>query len=489
VQPTVRTATGAELPALVRSLGQRDFFTDRLERQRAGRGVLLVAWLAGNPVGDVYLRLEPADEPEVRRRLPEVPLLQHLEVTPEYRNRRIGSTLIGAAELALRERGHLRVALGVALDNHGAARLYLRHGYRQWPHPPVLTSYPEQRPDRSIRRRYELCQILVKDLTGAPGFALGEPGWTRPPTAGDAAGVRMRFGLVWRGDRSPVEVARRAEDTGYATLLFPDHTGMVAPLPAMAAAAAVTSRIRIGTQVVNIAFRPLGALAQEAAAVDLISDGRLELGLGAGYAEPEVRSLGLPFPGHRTRIAAVARALDLLPRLFAGETLTERPGPGRLVGFGLDPLPPQGSAVPMLVGGNGDRMLAVAARGAQTVQFTGFTAPPSPERLTHFTTAGLADRVEHVRRVAGDRFPRLELSLLVQHARVVPDPRAVAAGLAGEALSVEQALDSPFLLLGSVEAICDRLEGLSQRFGISYVTVLDGRQQGFDQVVARLAGG
>lgn len=301
----------------------------------------------------------------------------------------------------------------------------------------------------------------------------------------------LRFGLVWRGDVSPAEVARRAEDVGYATLLFPDHTRILAPLPAMAAAAAVTSRLRVGTQVVNIAFRPLGALAQEAAAVDVVSGGRLELGLGAGYAAEEVHSLGLPFPGNRDRIAALARALDVLPRLFAGETVTEPPevpGAGRLAGFALDPLPPQRAAVPTMVGGNGDRLLAVAARGARTVQFTGFTTPPSPDRLTHFTIAGLADRVGYVRQVAGERYADLELSVFVQHARVVADPRAAAAELFGEeVLPVEQALDSPFLLLGSVDAICDRIHELHERFGISYLTVIDGRSDGFDQVVSRLA--
>lgn len=298
----------------------------------------------------------------------------------------------------------------------------------------------------------------------------------------------MRFGLVWRGDGSVIETARRAEDAGYARVLFPDHTGMVAPMPAMAAAAAVTSRVQIGPQVINIAFRPLGALAQEAAAVDVISDGRLLLGLGAGYAEQEVRSLGLPFPGNPARIRAVARALEVLPRLFAGETVTDEES--GLVGFSLEPKPPQGAAVPLMVGGNGDRILAVAARGAQIVQFTGFTAAATPDqhRTSHFTTDGLADRVAYVRRVAGDRFADLELSLLVQHARVVADRRAALEELLADSpLPVEQALDSPFMLFGSVDAICDRIQELRERFGISYLTVFDGRTAGFDQVVSRLA--
>jgi probable F420-dependent oxidoreductase len=296
----------------------------------------------------------------------------------------------------------------------------------------------------------------------------------------------LRFGYVWRGDRSVTEAARRAEDSGYATFLLPDHTGMISPMPALAAAAAVTSRITVGTQVVNIAFRPLAALAQEAATLDVVSDGRLLLGIGAGYAEPEVRSMGLDFPGARDRIDDVARALDMLPRLFAGETVTEPPGPGRLDGFSLNPLPPQGADLPMLVGGNGDRMLAVAARAAQVVQFTGFTAPPSGD-FSQFTTEGLADRVAYVRRTAGDRFASLQLSVLVQYAYVTDDPRAAAARFADDSLPLEQALDCPFLLFGSVDAICDRIVELRERFGITYLTVFDGRQEGFDKVVARLA--
>ena len=197
--------------------------------------------------------------------------------------------------------------------------------------------------------------------------------------------------------------------------------------------------------------------------------------------------MGLPFPGNAERIREVSRALDVLPRLFAGQTVTERPpGPGRLDDFSLDPLPPQRAGVPVLVGGNGDRMLAVAARGARIVQFTGFTAPPGGD-TRWFSTEGLADRVGYVRRRAGDRFPGLELSLLVQHARVTTDPRGAATDAVGELLTVEQALDSPFLLFGTVDAICDRIVELRERFGVTYLTAFDGRNEGFHRVVARLA--
>lgn len=319
---------------------------------------------------------------------------------------------------------------------------------------------------------------------------------------------RIRFGLVWNGTGSPVEVARRAEDEGYATLLFPDHTGMLAPIPAMAAAAAVTSVLRLGTQVINPAFRPLGALAQELAAIDLISEGRLEIGVGAGYAESEVTSLGLSFPAAAARIQQVARILDVVPRLFAGETVTETETEtesepetestagrswDRLREFRLEPTPPQGASVPLMVGGNGDRLLATAALRANTIQLVGFTPRADGTDYRNFSDDGLADRIAHVRRAAGDRFADIELSVLVQVAGIVADPVATATALrsvSSGVMTAQQVLSSPFVQLGrSPDELVDRLATLSEQHGVTYITVFDGRSDGFDRVVTRLAGG
>lgn len=317
------------------------------------------------------------------------------------------------------------------------------------------------------------------------------------PSTGQRSGVpQIRFGLVWNGAGSPVEAARRAEEVGYSTLLFPDHTAMVAPIPAMAAAAAVTSVLRLGTQVINPAFRPLGALAQELAAVDIISGGRLEIGIGAGYAESEVTSLGLAFPHAADRVRDVRRALEVLPRLFAGEEITEdeRHGArawGRLNGFRLEPAPPQGASVPLMVGGNGNRLLAVAAQRADIVQLVGFTPRPGGHDYGAFSHVGLADRIAHVRDAAGSRFREIELSVLVQLAGVVPDPARVVSTLrsvsSGE-MTADQVIGSPFVQLGSSTAqVCDGITALSERHGVSYITVFDGRANGFDSVVTRLA--
>jgi probable F420-dependent oxidoreductase len=302
--------------------------------------------------------------------------------------------------------------------------------------------------------------------------------------------------LVWNGAGSPVEVAHRAESAGYATLLFPDHTEMVAPIPAMSAAAAVTSVLRLGTQVINPAFRPLGALAQELAAVDIISEGRLEVGVGAGYAEHEVTSLGLAFPSAVDRVREVARILEALPRLFAGETVTEDLTVGgqtwgRLREFRLEPTPPQGASTPLLVGGNGNQLLAIAALRADIVQLVGFTPRATGNDYGNFSETGLSERIEYVRRAAGDRVSGIEFSVLAQTAGVVSDPMQAVSGLrsvSSGVLSAEQVLRSPFVQVGSsVDEVCDRVTALAEKYGVTYITVFDGQSSGFDEVVTRLA--
>jgi GNAT superfamily N-acetyltransferase len=145
----VRPASDTDLATLVAALGERHWFTDRLARQRRGGGVLLVAWLDGQPVGDVYLDCEPAEEPEVRRHLPGVPRLGHLEVPGPFQGRGIGTALVRAAEDTARRLGHERIALGVGLDNPKARRLYARLGYADWGQGTVVgtwVEYPDDGP-------------------------------------------------------------------------------------------------------------------------------------------------------------------------------------------------------------------------------------------------------------------------------------------------------------------------------------------------------
>jgi GNAT superfamily N-acetyltransferase len=160
----IREGTDADLPALVSVLGQRRWFSDRLTGQQAGGGVLLLAWLEGRPVGDVYLHLEPASEPEVRRHLPGVPLLIHLEVLGPFQRRGIGTALIHAGEGAARRLGHRQLAMGVGLDNHDAHRLYERLGYTDWGHGTVETSWEEHDHTGRPVTVSETIHMLVRNL-------------------------------------------------------------------------------------------------------------------------------------------------------------------------------------------------------------------------------------------------------------------------------------------------------------------------------------
>jgi GNAT superfamily N-acetyltransferase len=158
----IRTADDEDLAALVAHLGQRDYFADRLARQAKNLGVLLTAWRGTRPIGDVYLWLEPAEEPEIRDRLPGIPLLTHLEVHRDHRDHGLGTALISAAERELAGRGHDRVALAVERTNDDVARFYDHRGFTEWPFGlvPCLTH-----PENGELRKVEICRILVKALS------------------------------------------------------------------------------------------------------------------------------------------------------------------------------------------------------------------------------------------------------------------------------------------------------------------------------------
>ncbi|MEU5262825.1 GNAT family N-acetyltransferase [Amycolatopsis sp. NPDC021455] len=163
-EPDFRPARADDVFPFARALGDHGFFIDRLRRQRNGRGALFVAWLGDRPAGDVYLWLERAEEKPIQWHLPGVPLLTHLEVHSELRNRGIGSALVGTVERYLMEEGYERVALAVRTDNTRARELYRRLGYVDWGHGEVVCYARTTSPDGRIQEEAELCHVLVKDL-------------------------------------------------------------------------------------------------------------------------------------------------------------------------------------------------------------------------------------------------------------------------------------------------------------------------------------
>jgi probable F420-dependent oxidoreductase len=292
---------------------------------------------------------------------------------------------------------------------------------------------------------------------------------------------QFRFGISVRDAASRSEwreKAQRIEALGFDTMLTADHLadGMFPPLTALLAAADATTRLRVGTLVINNDFRHPVLLAREAATVDLLSEGRFELGLGAGHMKHEYDEAGLAFDGPATRVARMAESADIIRRLLDGDEVTHDGTFYRVRGHRSAPLPVQ-QPVPMLIGGNGPRVLSLAARLADIVGFTGFSQVEGERgvSLTRFTDSGLATQVALVREAAGDRFDRLELQTLVQGVTLPDDRRAAAEQVQPlvPGLGIDEILASPYVLIGTVEEIAQQLRDRREKFGISYLVVFE----------------
>jgi probable F420-dependent oxidoreductase len=305
----------------------------------------------------------------------------------------------------------------------------------------------------------------------------------------------FRFGVsIWSApSRAEWKAkARKAEDLGFDVLTMPDHLidGAFPPLIALCTAAEATSRLRVGTLVLNNDFRHPALVARDVATIDLLTDGRCELGLGAGHMQLESASIGLPFDAAAIRIARLTEAVDIIQRLLAGEKVTFDGRHYQLREHALFPRPVQ-NAVPILIGGNGRAVLELAARKATIVGLTGFFPTDAGRKVnaSHFGTAGLQDRLALVRAAAGDRFESLELNALVQAVVSTDNRRAAAEELAGKVpVSVDEILDSPFLLLGTREEMVEALLERRERFGLSYFTVFEPAIDTFAPVLAELKG-
>jgi probable F420-dependent oxidoreductase len=297
-------------------------------------------------------------------------------------------------------------------------------------------------------------------------------------TPAEAGGRRLRTGIIAMAPAATrnewLERVRRIDDQGHDVLLMPDHLGLWPPFPPLVAIAGASDRLRFGTLVLNNEFWNPVLLGREAAAVDVLTGGRLELGFGAGHAAVEFAASGIPYDPPGVRVGRLADAVPLVRRLLAGEAVNHA-GAYRLDGAATGLATAQ-SPVPVMVGGNGDRVLRIAAEHADIVGLVGFTSGTGliHTDLSHFTWDGLADRIAHVRRHAGPRFDDLELSVLVQRVTIVDDARVAAEEFAGGAdVDVAMLLDSPFVLFGSEAAIAGQLDRLRIEHGVTYVTTFE----------------
>ncbi|MEU2789975.1 LLM class F420-dependent oxidoreductase [Streptomyces sp. NPDC007100] len=284
--------------------------------------------------------------------------------------------------------------------------------------------------------------------------------------------LTIESGPAWR------QKCRQAEDLGYDVVLVPDHLGWPAPFPALVAAAEATERPRVGTFVLNAGFWNPALLAREVATTDLLTDGRLELGLGTGYVRDEHDKAGLPWGTPGERVDHLTRTVEELDRLLGD--------PEHFPKAAQQPRPP------LLIGGNGPRMLRLAARHADIAAFTGGRAARGkPEGTLELLTAqALDDTLTAYRKAAAERERPAELNILVQRVLVTDDRRAAAREIAGHdiGLDEEQALHVPTFLIGTVPQMAEQLRAHRERYGFSYITVLDPFMEAFAPVIEELKG-
>jgi probable F420-dependent oxidoreductase len=284
--------------------------------------------------------------------------------------------------------------------------------------------------------------------------------------------------------------ARRIEELGYATLLVPDHLShQISPITALASAAAVTRTLRIGPYVFANDFRHPLVMAREAASLDLVSNGRLELGLGAGWRRSDYRQLGYPYAAAGRRIDRLVESLEVVKRLMSGETVTHEGAHYRLERARLHPRPVQRPRPPIQIGAGGPRMLRIAAREAEIVGLIPQFNQRGIPMVSDATEGALARKVEIVRQAAGERFGSLELSIYCADAGMVGSGHS----LAGSALSAAKRalvapVGSPYLLYGTLGSLREQLLRRRDRLGISHYAIPHHAAESMAPLVEALSG-
>lgn len=306
---------------------------------------------------------------------------------------------------------------------------------------------------------------------------------------------RFRFGIqlsqasdgdAWRS------LARKAEDLGYSSLLLPDHLGdQLAPVPALVAAAEATSELRVGTLVFCNDFRHPVMLAKEIATVDVLSGGRVELGVGAGWMNTDYVQSGIPKDDAATRVDRMEEAVAVLKGCFADGPFDHTGEHYRIHGLDAQPAPVQRPHPPLIIGGGGRRVLSIAAREAQIVGINpALRTGDVDQDAARDGVAELTDqKLAWVRAAAGDRFDDLELNMLVLAAIVTEDRRATAEMMAPMFGLEPEAVESyPHALIGPVEQLCEDLLARRERWGVSYWVFQGDALDSLAPVVERLAG-
>jgi probable F420-dependent oxidoreductase len=291
-----------------------------------------------------------------------------------------------------------------------------------------------------------------------------------------------------------LSLARRAEMLGYSTLAINDHLGtQPAPIAAIAAAAQVTTTLRLGCGVFANDFRHPVIFAKEAASLDVLSDGRFELGLGAGWRRADYEPAGLAFDPPGVRVARLSEAVRILKAAFGDAPVDFAGAHYTVKRFELRPKPVQRPHPPLLIGGAGKRVLTLAAQEADIVSLTVKGTAEGGLAWESISPAATAQKVAWVHEAVSDRANQPELHLMAIFVAVSDAPADVATAMLRQwditdELGSDELLVSPHTLIGSEDEIVEMLLALRQRFGISYVSVFQEAMEAFAPIVARLSG-
>jgi probable F420-dependent oxidoreductase len=320
---------------------------------------------------------------------------------------------------------------------------------------------------------------------------MGRPPFRFAVQATNAAGARE-----WR------DTARKVEDLGYSTLFLADHylgpgpaqraartpRQDLAPIAAMATAAAVTETLRIGCRVFCVDYHVPAVLAKEAATLDLLSDGRLELGIGAGWSGVEYTAMGLEFDRPGRRISKLEEVIELMKAHFDGSELDFGGEFVNVHGYAGRPRPLQRPHPPIIIGGGGRRVLGLAAREADIVSISNVPFVGSND-------AGLSPheearrRIGYVQAAAPERFDTLEVESSPYFTEITDDPESALAELASKTgLAAEVLRDHPNVLIGPPDTVAEVLRSRRDEFGVNYVTVQQAQAEAFAPIVSALRG-
>jgi probable F420-dependent oxidoreductase len=290
--------------------------------------------------------------------------------------------------------------------------------------------------------------------------------------------------------------AKRAEDMGYHAVVIPDHLlGQLSPTIALATAAAATTSLRLSAFVFNNDLRHPALLAQDLASIDVLSDGRLDVAIGAGWNKPEYDAIGLPFDPTPVRQARLAESITVLKGLFSGEPFTYAGEHYTITDYSAEPRPVQRPHPPFFIGGGGRRTLTLAAREADIVGLAPRIGKSAKLDTRSITWDGTREKIEWVREAAGDRFDGLTFNIYPSGwaPTITDDVRGEARRVidslrerTGVELTEDEAIDSPHLFIGSVDGLVEKFLRMREELGIC--SILLGDLDDLAPVLERLAG-